>query len=82
MKPHKGVLTNWYPVYSHQPTEEHLGFYIMGVFHGHPRFHGKSGHTSMVVAVHAEINEVETLNSRYSLEKPAIPEITIHNLYP
>lgn len=70
MKPHKGTLVQWKPVYTMLATEEHLGYYIVGVFHGHPQFHGRAGHTSMIVAVRPEINEVETLNSRYSLEQP------------
>jgi hypothetical protein len=71
MKPHKGILKNAVKHVITEPTKEHLGYYFTGVFEGHPDFNGESGYISMVVK--QEGNEVETLNSRYTLilaEKP------------
>lgn len=69
-KPHKGAMTGWRKITISPPCEEHLGYYIVGVFHGHDKFHGDYGQTSMVVAEFPELNMVETLNSRYTLEYP------------
>jgi hypothetical protein len=50
--------------------EEHYedGFIIWGYFDGHPEFHSRYGHTSRVLVVNG--NEIETLNSRYTLGTP------------
>lgn len=69
-KPHMGTFKKWAPV----PSTEGLGYYLVGIFHGHPRFNNESGNISSIVAVHPEINEVETLHSRYSLEEPSVAE--------
>jgi len=59
MKPLKGFLDNWKRV-------NYEGRYLFtGTFIGHPDFHGRSGHTSLVV--HQDGVQVETLNSRYLL---------------
>lgn len=67
-KPHKGTLVDW----TVGRCANGLGVYIVGVFHGHPQFHGHAGHTSALVKLRPEINEVETLNSRYTLENPPL----------
>lgn len=75
-KPHKGTFINW-EIYSRDSWKgqtDHLGFILFGTFHGHPQFGGTRGHTSAIVAVFPDLNMVETLNSRYTLEQPAICE--------
>lgn len=71
MKPFKGRIRNWDQIHISKATDEHLGFYIIGVFDGHPAFDGHRGHTSMVVK-ETELEdgtiEIETLNSKYILE--------------
>lgn len=66
-KPHKGSMEMWKRVdlKRNALNNDNLGYYIVGVFKGHPDFHGQSGHTSMVTL--QEGNEIETLNSRYTL---------------
>ena len=62
-KPHLGKIEQW--------TKHHRGqcvSFITGVFIGHPDFHGTYGHTSMVIKYDG--NEIETLNSRYTLGEP------------
>lgn len=66
-KPHKGRLELW------RKVEWYDGYIFVGVFNGHPRFHGKRGHTSKVVG--AVGSEIETMNSRYTLGDPE-PEST------
>ena len=61
-KLHKGKLEAWEKV-----LKPPFGYYFVGKFVGHPIFDGKQGHTSLVV-FHSG-NEVETLNSRYTLGK-------------
>lgn len=65
MKPFMGNLQNWQfkkcaPAYG-------LGFYVTAVFDGHPRFHGRFGHTSWVEKFDRETMEIETRNSVYKL---------------
>lgn len=62
-KPHLGQLEQWVKV--RRGTCPH--FYT-GIFIGHPYFHGTWGHTSLVLK--EDGNEIETLNSRYTLGKP------------
>lgn len=69
MKPHRGTLKNW-----HRREAFGGGYVIVGISHGHPDWHGHLIHTSGIVAERPEINEVETRNSRYSLELPALSE--------
>ena len=66
-KPHKGTLGQWKKVQVVPPNEEHLGYYITGVFLGHPQFNLRHGYTSMIVKHDEATGEVETLNSRYTL---------------
>lgn len=68
VKPHKGSLRNARKVDTSQ------GYYYAGTFDGHPQFHSKLGHTSMVVKDDCDIPrhrndsyEIETLNSRYTI---------------
>lgn len=68
-KPHRGTIKNW----ARSESWSHPGRYvIVGVSHGHPEFHGGPIRTSLIEVERPEINEVETLNSRYSLEQPAL----------
>lgn len=73
IKPHKGSLRLWR---KHVPSGNFksfgLGYIICGVFVDHPDFAGETGHTSWVVK--HEGNEVETINSRYTLvgEEPVL----------
>ncbi len=60
-KPHRGSLGRW----RRMECENGLGYYIVGIFIGHPSFTGEYGHTSYVVA--HEGDEIETRNSRYTL---------------
>ena len=69
MKPHKGTILNYRKIKVSEPTDEHLGFVVWGLPHGHPEFVNWI-RTSLVVKEYPEINEIETLNSRYSLEFP------------
>lgn len=65
-KPHLGRLEQW--------TRVHRGscvHYYEAIFIGHPKFHGSAGYTSVVLKT--EGNEIETLNSRYTLGEPAGP---------
>lgn len=61
-KTHKGMIRDWVQ----RPCESGLGYYIHGVADGHPEFHDKIISTSYVVA--REAYEIETRNSRYTLE--------------
>lgn len=71
-KPHMGTFKQWFPF--GVLNKKGLGFRLEGIFHGHERFHGKSGHTSELIAVFPELNMVETRNSRYTLEQPSLIE--------
>ena len=62
-KPHRGSLENWRRMEC--GVDQGLGYYIVGIFMGHPSFTGEYGHTSYVVA--HEGDEIETRNSRYTL---------------
>lgn len=69
LKPHKGRLRFWRKKAA--PTwftdrSDNLGYYICGTFVDHPTFKGKTGYTSLVVC--QEGDEIETLNTRYTLE--------------
>lgn len=59
-KPHLGRLEQW---------EKHYRgtcpYFYTGIFVGHPQYHGTMGYTSLVVK--EDGNEIETLNSRYTL---------------
>lgn len=61
-KPHKGRIDHW------EKHEVEGKYFFTGIFKDHPKFKGNWGHTSMVVAQNE--NEVETLNSRYTLGNP------------
>lgn len=65
MKPHKGILWDAYPIYIGND------YVYGGRFDGHPKFHGRRGHTSMIVYEYPHHRdqpfEVETLNSRYTI---------------
>jgi hypothetical protein len=74
MKPHRGTLKNWVPVPVASIDGTGLGYMICGIFHGHPWLHGADGHTSVVMVLRPEINEIETRNSRYSVEQPSLAE--------
>lgn len=68
-------MVNAYKNVLFAPTEEHLGYTYVGRFVGHPHFSGQQGHTSLVI--YEEGDEVETLNSRYTIklkEEDDIPE--------
>lgn len=69
MKPHRGTINDWrkHPVVG----EAVQGYIILGEFVDHPRFMGKRGHTSLVLQHDGD--EIETLNSRYTLGTPAAP---------
>ncbi len=64
-KPHKGTLSFW--------VKRGIGplYFYEGIFDDHPSFKGTFGHTSLVVK--QEGNEIETLNSRYTLGEPMPP---------
>lgn len=67
-KPHKGVIANWYRVERTDSKNNKMTF-IQGNFMNHPKL--RSHHvrsTSEVVNQYG--NEVETLNSRYTLGTP------------
>lgn len=78
-KPHMGTFKQWYPYKT--DNVQGLGFRLHGIFHGHERFHGASGHTSEIIAVFPELNMVETRNSRYTLEQPSIAEVIKDGIY-
>ena len=65
MKPHKGYLRLAYQV----PCEG--GYVYVGEFDGHPEFHRRKGHTSLVLKDDFHFGkdgfEIETLNSRYTV---------------
>ena len=70
-KPHRGTITHWCRV----KCEEGIGFYVKGMFLGHPEFDRLYACTSYVV--HASFilagasgGEIETRNSRYTLVGP------------
>jgi hypothetical protein len=60
-KPHRGTIENW------RHVDLHEGYVIVGRFTDHPwlRKHGGESMTSLVVSKNG--NEIETLNSRYTL---------------
>lgn len=62
-KPHLGriLLWRWHAVLE--------GMVVCGKFDGHPRYHGRHGWTSKVVAFcdTGENIQIETRNSRYTL---------------
>lgn len=72
MKPHKGTIEHYFIESfkkEHYPLlGENLGYVVCGKSHGHPELTGWI-RTSAVVK--REGKEVETLNSRYTLGKPA-----------
>lgn len=65
MKPYMGKIKQAYRVYWKEPTSEHLGYFYRCRFVDPPYFAGESGQTSMVVSEKGD--EVETLNSRYTI---------------
>lgn len=65
-KTHRGRITEWRR--HDDPLAKGLGYIIVGLFVDHERFAGRRGFTSYIVA--HEGNEVETRNSRYTLEGP------------
>lgn len=68
-KPFMGSLRDWRIVQACPANATHLGTYAIGEFDGHPRFHGRRGHTSMIVSKTDcdDFWEIETLNSCYHL---------------
>lgn len=67
-KMHKGYLDYWIKC----STEDGKYTWYEGQFRDHPLFHGHWGHTSNVLV---EVgNEIETLNSRYTLGLPNLLE--------
>lgn len=69
MKPHKGQISGWHKITCNTnpwpgEKEVNLGYYIFGRPSGHPQFESRI-YTSPVVK--HEGNEIETLNSRYTL---------------
>lgn len=64
-KPHKGFIYNWRFI----PIQNRYGCVIYGRVVGHPQFTGPI-RTSLVLNVIE--NEVETLNSRYTLQGDSI----------
>ncbi len=62
-KPHRGSLEHWRRMDC--IADVGLGYYVVGLFVGHPQFSEKYGHTSYVVAHDGD--QIETLNSRYTL---------------
>lgn len=67
-KPHRGKLDLWRRVVCAE------GVFYLGIFDGHPAFHGTFGNTSAVVKESA--SSIETLNSRYSLGDPLPAEMS------
>jgi len=67
-KPHNGIITDWQKFYTHGDDGEVDGYVIVGVSVGHERFDGRCMRTSSVVAQQGD--EIETLNSRYTLGDP------------
>jgi hypothetical protein len=65
-KPHKGTITDWWKCPCDRPNT--LGYCIAGTFKDHPQFAGYDGYTSWVVKHDEATGEVETRNSRYTLE--------------
>lgn len=64
-KPHRGRLERW------EKRTALSGHFYTGVFIGHPEFHLGYGHTSLVIS--EDGNEIETLNSRYTLGEKRPP---------
>lgn len=72
-KPHKGIIRSWRKILISEELKYHkhygLGFCIGGIPEGHPDFMDHSWiRTSSIIKM--EGNEVETLNSRYTLVGP------------
>jgi hypothetical protein len=65
MKPFMGNLQNW--TFVKCDPQYGLGYYVVAVFDGHPRFHGRKGHTSWVEKFYLETMTIETRNSTYQL---------------
>ena len=61
-KPYRGKLDLWRRVTCAD------GVFYLGIFDGHPRFHGTFGNTSQVI--HESDGKIETRNSRYDLGPP------------
>lgn len=68
-KPHKGTIESWFK-WPRPPSGYGLGYVIVGHSVCHPEFGGGPIRTSLVVK--HEGSEIETLNSRYTLGRPAI----------
>lgn len=74
-KPHRGTIVGSKLEVPVPPsiTEKNLGYIIVGRFKGHVYFDGSLGHTSLIVKKSKWVKnscEVETLNSRYTWERP------------
>lgn len=65
-KPHLGKIKSWFK--RETDPESGLGYQIIGMFVDHPDFKGEVGHTSYVVSHDETTGEIETRNSRYTLE--------------
>lgn len=61
-KPHKGTIRHW----EKHPCRDGLGYCVYGVVKGHPQWGEGFIRTSFVVK--RDGNEIETNNSRYTLE--------------
>ncbi len=68
IKPHRGRISGA------RKHDTLAGSYYTGMFLDHPRFAGRTGHTSLVVKDDCDIPrhrndsyEIETLNSRYTI---------------
>lgn len=61
-KPHRGTIYDVYKI----PCSGGLGYALGCTFKDHPVFAGQRGHTSYIVK--NDGNEVETRNSRYTIE--------------
>jgi hypothetical protein len=75
VKPHNGTIRNWYRAHFDKAETENyykedvgLGYMIRGKFLDHPYYAGQFGHTSWVMSFDEETGEIETRNSRYTLE--------------
>ena len=73
-KPHRGTIDDWFKLdMSHHPYAMGLGFLIAGSF-GDARIDlGHAWTTSWIISHDEALNEIETVNSRYSLGRPLDP---------
>lgn len=77
MKPHKGVIIDWRRVamtpeqieyYKNKGEDTGLNYYIKGTCVNHPNYgYGPMFRTSWIMSHDEETGEIETRNSRYTL---------------